>query len=710
MDEQGGFETTTRLASLDGNVFTINDSNNNLIIIPNSLEDFFKFTSNNLRVLVGPKGIGKSILLKRKRFQDKNKLKKSALFLPFEENRTETFILSEFIIPLEVGHISAENWAVICQISILLFINKEIYFYNEDDSSDFIEKEFENILNQIDLNLESILERDRIGQIFDFICTKIDFSTTENMKFAGNLRTSLVNFYKKIKPQDKIVNVYFDNIDQALNSVIYRRGSENSTYGELTERDKTWLNIQIGFLIAIFNVNELDKDNLKIYSTLRQEVFSYLNICKINEKPQLRAICKEIEYSKEEFNSIYKNLLLDSNITENTLKKYGIDHLNHDGIKNKYHNTESLREYILRHTLNNPREIVYQVDHLITILPNMVTENDPAKNQKVNGRQLKDSFTNNVFSSIYQDLIAETIPAYPEKTVMDFIKSVGKNYFKGDEVTMSIVNFIYKIGLIGVVRNSNNHYYISFFTKNTYYSNLNATINKNDTYVLHPILDHLTHHILEESVYYYHHSIVGNGNDFHFLRERDYYIPKSLNKSENDLIQNQKERKDIFIEFYGDGIQDTFNKFQEIKDSSIKWAETIYNDKISKEEAKIKMHNEIYNFSSKFVTLEKTASRNINNLKHNITMRILTSIFLLYRVGILSDILHNERHTRDYTFFLNIRFQEEIIDLRTLLDQLSYFEVDIIYEIISFDTFEKFRKKHSLDSQKALIKSYMYDL
>ena len=684
----------TSLLNPDGTNFKPSETVEKYIVFNETINMFINSDQDSSKViLVGQKGSGKSILIHYKSFKDRkdtNDKDLNRFFIP--EEGVETILFSDQLSASDIAkNVKFENWEKIFTVTFYYFIlaklknqliKLDILTEKQFDALEFHDKFNPGGYDCTALSFGSILER---------AIRNRNILYKNQGDFISNSRHIL-----KIFLRSKELSVYFDNLDQTLFSALKSdKGNilENDNIGDLKNElpesainldnfvnssaylfsnnsVSSWLHAHIGYYLALYKINELDR-KFNVYSTFRLEAFEYLNHLDIKNKPQYRGIACKMNYSKIDFENIYKKLLQVADIKNEDLSKLSLKDLPHSWVQNSLHNSESLWNYIRRHTFGNPREITYQIGVLKDTIPklNVETQNDVER-----VFEFKKDMAAEALKNIFRDLKAETMPVFPTKKFLEFYKSHKRNWLTFQELNddnRSLIVILYRLGLVGVVKSDGKRYEQSFLDKNVYYSNQSVSLPESDYYLFHPTLDHILLNNFPKEDFYYPYCIIGDKMEFHYLREMEYYLPKDLHK--DGMVQ--------YNHFYE--LKDQFEKYNAIQNKCIdKWFSIIWDHVFN-----IRNDDWIAKFG-KFINDDKleihglrksNREQNVRGLIMNYQLRVVITFARLTglvqsNISLKDSFLKVEFYL--VTYFKNIRADKG--NLEQFLKQLSDFEINIL--------------------------------
>lgn len=298
-----------------------------LLFVNESVSEFIDY--QNKFFIVANKGIGKTILLKYKRYILENQYKtcndSSVLFIPSVNPYLD--FASDYG-ELSQNHINfLKKWVntkILWQISLQLSI---IGYYIEKYESERT-KEIISMLPE-DLKPFILIYKERNPcDIMEYL---LRFSVSELNKNIQYWKGDINKLYQRLLQSG--IFMFIDRLDQAL----------------LRYEKDIWISFQVGLIEAAWDLMRANH-HVKIYCSFRQEAFF------IYESPNKQSIVGSItflKYTKEELKSLLDNLSQYYE-TLNFSDFIGFKEFQHP----LTYNIESVDEYLLRHTIYRPRDLV----------------------------------------------------------------------------------------------------------------------------------------------------------------------------------------------------------------------------------------------------------------------------------------------------------------------------------------------------------------
>ena len=484
----------------------------NLPIIKTASIDLF-LDDNDINFIVAPKGFGKTLLLLYKRLLYHGK-PNGRYYIPATGNLVD--IPKSGAANLDWGNISfsffkeRRNWEVVWRTSISvaiiklakkkLLLDENIYY-----KKIIIEDKYEGFLYPIIRELITEIEIDTPLEVLNYILGKFNNQDLRDLikeqefvdKFISNLR---VPFY-----------VFIDNIDEYFEEHLEKEKKEYSPSSRGIFDSRMWYLSQQSLIFAATTICK-NNHHIKVFAAIRKAAFDDIEST-MKQNIRSRTI-SNIVYSEKELKEIFisnikrtsiKYLANPALVDSDPIKSFiGFDTII-NAITNK---EENLFRYILRHTLNRPRDLINIGKGILEI--SVADRNEKTIREKIN----------NISSEIANDYFNVFVPhtyfnsAEHFKT---FLKTIPHNIlnFKSLHKICSQFNHcnihpknctlcrnvhvfceMHKLGLLGNVRFDlvENKYKQIFSTpgKYTYDSKsglISSKAEENSYFLVHPILN-----------------------------------------------------------------------------------------------------------------------------------------------------------------------------------------------------------------------------
>lgn len=447
-------------------------------------------------VLIGPKGIGKTLFIQLKSYLYRENLK------GFKTYPSNSFC-ENLLIPNEL--LSKED--------LIKF-----------SSFDFWEKIWLFTLTTIACKTQELEIPKEVSDLTDHSnsCSSIITIILQNRKSISSYFRAIPGLLKLVETINNGLGIFIDDIDQAFKDFLteYHYSDED---GSISPAIKVWTNAQNGLLSAIYSLNR-HNSHLKIYATIRSEAF---NAQQGEMKLNFKNYCTELKYSKEEINRIYdlnielmnKDDYINKNSSNKSEKFLGFSSMPHSFAKDKNNKKkiESTFDFLYRHTLGRPREIVYMGHMIFEDLIRSTHYRTSTKKFQIEKLRWK---ANSISNELLQNYFKEIIPQFNKSELIEFLNIVQCNVipsiFLNKEIE-SLMKYYYSLGILGYVKQKNhkeNSLLIQEFLPSAQYSyNELIQLPKSKYYLTHPSLDDQLKNLFDLN-FYNKNNIIGNQYDF----------------------------------------------------------------------------------------------------------------------------------------------------------------------------------------------------
>lgn len=491
----------------DANVIQLNDIDteklrSELVWTP-QIEEFLRFGRKDHKLFViAPKGIGKTLLLKAKSqlYRDQASgytfIPRTDLCEKFTKLQT-SFSRDEIdtVKTLELWH---QTWDLALLSLILTRFQQPL------------PAELGRILGEAselaDILRALIQNRSILSKLYELV------ATTLRPRVRNLTQVDGVNQ----------VAIFIDNIDEAFEdhtgrALIYPEP------GATARAAQVWINAQLGLLQAARDLC-LSNKHIKIFASIRGEAYeTSADALRL----QTDLYCTKLRYSKAEIADIFRRNI-DATPLTHLFQPSGTDPFtrflgcvtlphrfatNPDGSPRE----EATFDYLYRHTLGRPRDIVLIGDRLRLIPPQTRT---PEAIRQI---------AHNVSTEILEQYQREIIPYFDSRVFESFCELAQHNVLPSAslEQTVTVVenqfnvsgyaSYLYSLGLLGVVQTSHPSAAdrIQRFLQPGYHILQEVKIpTHSDFYVLHPTVDSLLRRI-HDVEFWDHKNVIGDGYPFY---------------------------------------------------------------------------------------------------------------------------------------------------------------------------------------------------
>lgn len=513
------------------------------IYINKNIKNFLEIGEHDHNlVLIGPKGVGKTLFLNLKSFLIReNYLSKGIKAYPIGSQLCENLMLDNNKLGKRelIRFSELSLWNKIWRLAISLIACKTLGMHIENRS-----------LNELIIT----------GFSFTSIITQI-LSDRSNLE---NYLACLPILTKKIETINAGICIFLDNVDQAFSQLLLEQHATD--YHNLRENPsiKVWTNAQMGLMSAIYDLNR-HNSHLKVYSSVRAESFK----CISNEMQlNYESYTTFLKYTKSELKKIFeKNIILTSPQTfseeeaSNLIHRFlGIKKITHPIVKDKKGESikEDIFDFIFRHTMGRPRELVLMGSYLYLHVVNEPDYHTLSKKEKT--RRIRKA-TNKVSNKVINVYLSEIIPRFDKALLTEFIRFIQSNVIPAKHVLnnyFEVLEHYFSIGIVGFaqrdIESGKEDQYIQKFLPASEYSYKENIVLPNTKYfITHPCLDNFLKRTLDSS-FYNPFNIIGNTYKF---REKPgmtkiYDVALSYSSNERGYVEEVADyliRKNIKV-FY----------------------------------------------------------------------------------------------------------------------------------------------------------------
>lgn len=306
------------------------------------ISDFLAPDNTSRLLLVGTKGFGKTLLLLAKR-------------LRFERERSSFQLLPENdLVDKPVGQVR-----IFSRQDIDRIIQDEVYWENVWLMSIVlaIHKTSGTRVGNLQLPLRELAEDGNLVTIMDFFPAVIGLSRRDYFRAQRDFHNVLVPSYRRIHTP---IAAFVDNVDEYFDAHLT---SKEPTRGHVGATEKRfWYASQTGLAKAIRSLHGINH-HIKIFASIRKEAFQQL----LDVDPraqQFEGSAVKIQYDSRDLQNIFtRNLCLepDTNLVERESES-AFDRFFGSQNRMIWHahvgEPEPIWDYILRHTLFRPRDLM----------------------------------------------------------------------------------------------------------------------------------------------------------------------------------------------------------------------------------------------------------------------------------------------------------------------------------------------------------------
>lgn len=461
----------------------VRDFQSNLLHTTAASERYLASDNTSELLVVGPKGTGKTLLLKAKRIRTASQgiscLPENALVdkpigaPPIFSQRDITSIMEK-----------AEYWVQVWIATIIIAVMKSRK-----------------------MTLEKGLESEKLQEIYsselyhsacDIFGLLISISRKEYFNLLLDLKNVLVPSFRNIH---SATYLFIDNIDEYFESHLGMDGKNNPLAGVLEK--SFWYHSQLGLANAARQIHGVNS-HVKVCASIRKEV-AQLMIDEALGLQQLGGTC-DISYGRADLEDILRrNILAEGE--ENVFNvQYIYERFVGSNSTNLIHmataESEPFEDYMIRHSLWRPRDLA--------VIGRGISAITKDRRSPTNVRESVNRSTLIIARSYFAEckphlkdfdenlllpLISSNVLTFDDlkEISVEYDKQYAHNYGANGEKSCHVFCQLYKIGLLGYLNSSTNpeDYEQCFLLPGEGPPNTEGIIPDSPMYLIHPVLDSL---------------------------------------------------------------------------------------------------------------------------------------------------------------------------------------------------------------------------
>ena len=308
-----------------------------ILLLNDEMRDFLDKDNSIQSFVVATKGIGKTILLKMKR-------ESMASFLMIPESGIDKFAFSDNLSRDSVELFrNLSNIESIWSIAVIMATLRRVqYAFAQGEICHF---------------LAGLYSKRQVSSVSEYFSHLIHANRDDYFRAKSDLESVLVPAFKRAVTMP--IAIFIDNIDEYFNKHLDPQAAE-SVAGVL--EPELWYTAQMGLVLSFFNLHKFNH-HVKLFASIRKEALSRYRTEQVLFQ-QVSERTLELRYSSLELERIFLNNLRreakDRFIEPSRADKdpvpafFGFAKIRHKQVKCD----EDLVEYIVRHTLSRPRDLM----------------------------------------------------------------------------------------------------------------------------------------------------------------------------------------------------------------------------------------------------------------------------------------------------------------------------------------------------------------
>jgi len=386
-------------------------------------------------IVIGTKGFGKTLLLKAKRILYQREGR--AVCLPFG-NLLDKPIGDKIFGREALAFFSASPlpWSKVWLTAIALTVLKHV-------------EALQGL--KVNARLANLIGDDQLHSAIDHFVRLLDFSPSDLQRCASDTDSHLVPRLRSLKTP---LTLFIDGIDEYFGKHVEDRGFNASVTGELSP--DIWYYAQLGLVEVAYQLRRINH-HLKVFAAVRKEAYARLPK-RTAMIQQYRGSAVDIAYAPESLREIFVNnigllkserMVLPARVRHNALEAF----LGRTSVTDLYtQEEEDAFEYICRHTLLRPRDLMTIGERLSSLRPD----------ERRNELHVKEA-VNLAALEIAHEYLAEVAPYVGELDLDGLFARLPAPVLTRDEVdalaaapdgdeAVRALHALFKVGLLGYVQ------------------------------------------------------------------------------------------------------------------------------------------------------------------------------------------------------------------------------------------------------------------
>jgi class 3 adenylate cyclase len=342
---------------------------------------------------------------------------------------------------------------------------------------------------KVNTRLAGLIADAQLHSVIDHFVRLLDFSPGDLQRIANDVDGHLVPRLRALKSP---VTIFIDGIDEYFNKHIEDLLINPSVTGELSP--DVWYFSQVGLIEVAYQIRRINH-HLKVFAAIRKEAYARLPQ-RTAMSQQYRGTAVDIAYTPESLREIFVNnirlvkndrMVLQERVKTNPLEAF----LGRTEVTDTYTGEqEDVFEYVCRHTLLRPRDLMTIGERLVALRPD----------ERRNEHRFKETVIR-AAAEIAQEYLAEIAPYVGRLDLQAIFQRLPGHILTRAEVETLItdpsaqahadgLHVLYRVGLLGYVQ----HDLVRGEWRQRFLHPGEATLEPNGVlppathYLLHPIL------------------------------------------------------------------------------------------------------------------------------------------------------------------------------------------------------------------------------
>jgi class 3 adenylate cyclase len=388
-------------------------------------------------IVIGTKGFGKTLLLKAKRILYQREGR--AICLP-SGNLLDKPIGDKIFSRESIAFFSASPlpWSKVWLAAIAVAVLKQV------DAAGGL---------KVNARLSSLIADSQLHSVIDHFVRLLDFTPSDLQRIATDTDGHLV---PRLRAVQSPLTIFIDGIDEYFNKHVEDLPINASVTGELSP--EVWYFAQLGLVEVAYQMRRINH-HLKIFAAIRKEAYARLPQ-RTAMSQQYRGSAVDIVYSRESLREIFGNNIqlvkADRMVLPELARNKPLEaFLGRTSITDTYtREEEDAFEYICRHTLLRPRDLMTIGDRIAALRPD----------ERGNEHRLKEA-VNEAATEIAHEYLAEIAPYVGDLELERLFQRLPGHILTRSEVEeifndhsaevsegKHVLHALYRVGLLGYVQ------------------------------------------------------------------------------------------------------------------------------------------------------------------------------------------------------------------------------------------------------------------
>jgi class 3 adenylate cyclase len=413
------------------------DFNESLLHRTPEIEGFLRSDRDDKFIVIGTKGFGKTLLLKAKRILYQREGRAACLPVgalldkPIGDKIFSRELLAFFAV-------SPLPWSKIWLTAICLAILKHVGAVRE---------------LKVGPGLAGLIADEELHGVIDHFVRLLDFTPSELQRCGTDTDGHLV---PRLRAVTSPVAIFIDGVDEYFNKHVEGLASHPSVTGELSPN--VWHFAQLGLVEVAYQLRRINH-HVKVYAAVRKEAYARLAKTTVMAQ-QYRGSAVDIAYSPQSLREIFVNnvrlVKSDTMVSPERLRADPLEaFLGRTAVTDTdTREQEEVFEYICRHTLLRPRDLMTIGERLATL----------RRDERRSELRLKE-VVHQAAAEIAQEYLAEIAPHVGNLELEGLLQLLPGNVLSRDEVESifmehslatggdekHVFSALYRVGLLGYV-------------------------------------------------------------------------------------------------------------------------------------------------------------------------------------------------------------------------------------------------------------------